>query len=164
MDIKGDQGGSALPLRGHKNQTFEGGFRVPMIAQWPGKIKAGVVTDKLASTIDILPTLVYLTDAELPKQEIDGKNMWSLLSGNEKAKSPHRKDGFFYYKDSTLEAVRKGDWKLRITQNCVALYNLKNDISESENVAEANPKIVKKLQKMITEFDTDLKANKHQYN
>lgn len=161
---KGDQGGSALPLRGHKNQTFEGGFRVPMIAQWPGEIKAGVVTDKLASTIDILPTLAYLTDAELPKKEIDGKNMWSLLSGNEKAKSPHRKDGFFYYKDSTLEAVRKGDWKLRVTQDCVALYNLKNDISESKNVAAANPKIVKKLQKMITEFDTDLKANKHQYN
>ena len=161
---KGDQGGSALPLRGHKNQTFEGGFRVPMIAQWPGKIKAGVVTDKLASTIDILPTLAYLTDAELPEKEIDGKNMWSLLSGNEKAKSPHRKDGFFYYKDSTLEAVRKGDWKLRITQDYVALYNLKNDISESENVAAANPKIVKKLQKMITEFDADLKANQHQYN
>ncbi|MEL0649959.1 sulfatase [Algibacter sp. TI.3.09] len=161
---KGDQGGSALPLRGHKNQTFEGGFRVPMIAQWPGKIKAGVVTDKLASTIDILPTLAYLTDAELPKQEIDGKNMWPLLSGNEKAKSPHRKDGFFYYKDSTLEAVRKGDWKLRITQDSVALYNLKNDISESENVAATNPKIVKKLQKMMTEFDADLKANQHQYN
>jgi len=157
---RGDEGGSALPLRGHKNQTFEGGFRVPMIAQWTGKIKAGVVTDKLASTIDVLPTLAYLTDAELPESEIDGKNMWTLLSGKEKAKSPHRKDGFFYYKDATLEAVRKGDWKLRVIGDDTALYNLKDDISESNNLALIHPKKVKKLRKMMLKFDKELQQNK----
>ena len=157
---KGDQGGSALPLRGQKNETFEGGFRVPMIAQWNGKIKAGVVTDKIASTIDILPTIAYLTGADLPEKKIDGKNMWPLLSGNEKAKSPHKKDGFYYYKDSKLEAVRKGDWKLRIVGDDIALYNLKDDISEQRNLASTYPKIVKKLKKMMLKFDEELQQNK----
>ncbi|MDN3665173.1 sulfatase [Algibacter miyuki] len=161
---KGEEGGSALPLRGHKFETLEGGMRVPMIAQWKGKIKPGSVTDKVASTMDLLPTIAYLTDAEVSDKPMDGKNIWPLLSGNEKANSPYEKEGFYYYKESTLEAVRKGDWKLRITKDCVALYNLKEDISENTNVAAANPKIVKKLQKMMTEFDADLKANQHQYN
>jgi arylsulfatase A-like enzyme len=157
---KGDQGGSALPLRGQKNETFEGGFRVPMIAQWEGQIKAGVVTDKVASTIDILPTIASLTDSEMPNKTIDGENIWPLFKGDEKAKSYHDKKGIYYYKGSTLEAVRKGDWKLRVTRDCVALYNLKEDISESKNLAAANPKIVEKLQKMMTIFDDDLQENK----
>ena len=163
-NLKNGQGGSALPLRGHKFETLEGGMRVPMIAQWKGKIKAGSVTGEVASTIDLLPTIAYLTDAEMSNKPIDGANIWTLLSGDEKATSPHEKNGFYYYKDSTLEAVRKGKWKLRITEGEVALYNLKDDISESDNVAAKNPKIVSKLQKMMIEFDADLKENQHQYN
>lgn len=159
--LKNGEGGSALPLRGHKFETLEGGMRVPMIAQWKGKIKAGVVTDKVASTIDLLPTIASLTGAEMSDKPIDGKNIWTLLSGSETAKSPHAKEGFYYYKESTLEAVRKGNWKLRITKDCVALYNLKDDISESNNVAAENQKIVKKLRKMMNEFDADLKKNIH---
>jgi len=163
-NLKNGNGGSALPLRGHKFETLEGGMRVPMIAQWKGKIKAGSVIEEVASTIDLLPTIAYLTDAELSEKPIDGKNIWTLLSGDEKAKSPHSKSGFYYYKETTLEAVRQGDWKLRITKDCVALYNLKDDISENNNVAAAHPKIVKKLQKMMKKFDADLKENQHKYN
>uniref|UniRef100_UPI004048ABD6 sulfatase family protein n=1 Tax=Mariniflexile sp. TaxID=1979402 RepID=UPI004048ABD6 len=163
-DLKNGEGGSALPLRGHKFETLEGGMRVPMIAQWKGKIKAGSVTNEVASTIDFHPTIAYLTDAKLSEKTIDGKNIWKLLSGDKKAKSPHSKEGFYYYNKSILEAVRKGDWKLRIRKGEVALYNLKNDISESTNVADANPKIVKKLRKMMNEFDADLKENQHQFN
>lgn len=162
-NLKDGQGGSALPLRGFKFETYEGGMRVPMIAKWKGKIKAGIVTEEVASTIDILPTLAYLTGAELSEKPIDGKNMWKLLSGK-KMKSPHKKEGFYYYSNTTLQAVRKGDWKLRIVKDKVELYNLKTDISESKNVALSNPKIVKKLQKMMVEFDADLKENQHQYN
>lgn len=158
------QGGCAVPLRGYKSQTLEGGMRVPMIAQWKGKIKPGSLTDEVASTIDFLPTIAYLTDGQLSDKPIDGKNIWPLLSGDKKIKSPHYKDGFYYYLESTLEAVRKGDWKLRIAKGEVALYNLKKDISESTNVAAANPKIVAELQKMIDEFDADLKKNQHQFN
>jgi len=157
---KGDKGGSALPLRGGKFLTYEGGMRVPMIAKWSGKIKAGVVTDKVASTIDFLPTIAYLTDADLPEKKIDGKNIWKLLSGKN-CKSPHKKEGFYYYKESTLQAVRQGDWKLRITKkDDIQLFNLKEDISEKNNLASQYPKVVNKLRKMMNEFDAELQKNK----
>ncbi|PQV50208.1 arylsulfatase A-like enzyme [Jejuia pallidilutea] len=157
---KGDKGGSALPLRGGKFLTYEGGMRVPMIAKWSGKIKKGTVTHEVASTIDFLPTIAHVTDANLPEKEIDGKNIWKLLSGK-KSKSPHKKEGFYYYKESTLEAVRKGDWKLRITEkDGVQLFHLEKDISEKNNVASQHPKIVKKLRSMMEEFDNELQQNK----
>ncbi|MDV7139185.1 sulfatase [Maribacter sp. TH_r10] len=158
-DLKNGHGGSAYPLRGYKFDTYEGGMREPMIAQYKGKIPANTVCNELASTIDILPTLAYLTHSDLPEKPIDGKNIWKLLSGK-KSKSPHYKEGFYYYKESTLEAVRKGDWKLRVTTDGVALYNLKEDISESRNIASEHPKIVEKLQKMMEGFDKELQGNK----
>ena len=158
--LKNGEGGSALPLRGHKFETLEGGMRVPMIAQWKGKIKAGLTTNKVAATIDFLPTIAHITNAELSNKPIDGNNIWPILSGDEKAKSAYDKEVFYYYLNTTIEAVRKGDWKLRITKDCVALYNLKEDISESNNIAAANPKIVKKLQKMIDKFDKEIELNK----
>jgi len=160
-DLKDGQGGSALPLRGYKFQTYEGGMRVPMIAQWKGVIPSGVVCSELASTIDILPTIAYLTESEVSEKPMDGRNIWPLLSGDKKAKSPHTKDGFYYYSGNTAEAVRSGAWKLRVVKGEIELYNLEKDISETENVALKNPKIVKKLQKMLSGYDADLKSSLH---
>jgi arylsulfatase A-like enzyme len=160
-NLKDGQGGSALPLRGFKFQTYEGGMRVPMIVQWKGTIPSGTICSEVASTIDILPTIAYLTGSEVSEKPIDGKNIWPLLSGVNKAKSPHEKDGFYYYSGDTAEAVRRGAWKLRIVKGKVELYNLENDISETKNVALQYPKIVKKLRKMLTAYDADLKANLH---
>lgn len=154
-------GGSAEPLRGHKFSTYEGGMRVPMIAQWKGKITSGSVCTELASTIDVLPTIAYLTDSEMPDQPIDGKNIWKLLSG-EISKSPHAEEGFYYYRDTVAEAVRVNEWKLRVVADSVELFNLADDISESNNVAEENPEIVEGLQQKLVAFDKDLKENIHQ--
>ena len=160
-DLKNGHGGSAYPLRGFKFDTYEGGMCEPMIAQWKGEIPANTVCSEITSTIDILPTLAYLTNSDLPKKPIDGKNIWKLLSGK-KSKSPHKKEGFYYHnKKSVLEGVRVDHWKLRVVKEQIELYNLKEDISESNNVASQNPKIVKKLQKMMQNFDADLKANTH---
>ena len=161
-NLKNGHGGSALPLRGFKFQTYEGGMRVPMIAQWKGAIPAGTVCSEVASTIDILPTIAYLTDGNMSEEIVDGKNIWPLLAGKKKA-SPHKKDGFFYYKESTLEAVRKGDWKLSRKEGKIELYNLAEDISESQNLAENHPKIVQKLIKMLDEFDAELKTDNNRY-
>src|SRR5690606_8879359 len=68
----GKHSGSALPLREGKGTVLEGGVRVPCIMRWPGKIPAGVVQDEPAMTIDILPTVATLIDAELPQHQIDG--------------------------------------------------------------------------------------------
>ena len=158
-NLKNGQGGSALPLRGFKFDTYEGGMREPMIAHWPGKIPAGTVCPEIASTIDLLPTIAWLTGSAKPKTPIDGKNIWPLLSGMRGAKTPH--DGYYYYNAMTLQAVRSGDWKLRIVKEKVELYNLAKDISESKNLASENPEIVNRLTKKMAKFDRELKLHIH---
>lgn len=158
--LENGHGGSAAPLRGYKFNTYEGGMRVPMIAQWKGKIPSGSESNALASTIDILPTIAHLTGSEMSDLPMDGKNIWGLLSGEE-AISPHAEEGFYYYKDTVAEAVRVNDWKLRIVEDKVELFNLAEDISESNNVAEANPEMVTELQQKLEAFDQDLKKNIH---
>jgi len=105
----GDHAGSALPYRGGKLTTFEGGVRMPFIARWPGKIPAGRTSDELITGMDLYPTLAKLIGAPLPSYRIDGKDIWPLLAGSN-PKSPH--DTFFYYGGEELHAVRSGKWKL----------------------------------------------------
>ena len=105
-------GGSALPLRGAKFSTWEGGMRVPTIMRWAGKIPAGSDFGEVAAACDILPTFAKLAEAELPKRKIDGKNIYHLMSGKNGAKSPHK--AYYFYKGNALRAVRSGEWKLHI--------------------------------------------------
>ncbi|MGB0766361.1 MAG: sulfatase family protein [Phycisphaeraceae bacterium] len=164
----GNEAGETGPLRGDKGTTFEGGQRVPGIFVWPGTIPAGVVTDALASTLDLLPTVAAATGATLPDTRLDGHDILPLLKG-ETDRSPTQ--AFFYIgMQNTIEAVRVGDWKLHIEHKYrrvvtqgkdgqpgkqdyptlpLSLFNLKDDIGESTNLAEANPKIVEALQDEI---------------
>ncbi len=150
-------GGINDPLRGGKGTTWEGGMRVPGIAWWPGKIPAGQTTDEIATIMDFLPTFHELVYGEPFSQvTIDGHNIWPLLTGEQK-ESPYQ--AFFYYDRDQLQAVRAGKWKLHLplekrfkahyTDDSFAieaeLYNLESDISESNNVAEEHPEIVKQL-------------------
>ncbi len=157
-DLKNGHGGSALPLRGFKFDTYEGGMREPMIAQWKGRIPAGSVCSEVVSTIDILPTVAHLTGAPMPNKHIDGENIWPLLSGEKGAKSPHQ--AFYYYSDTVLQAVRSGDLKLRMVDGEVELFNLKEDISEATNIASQHPEKVKTLQEMLGQFDLSLKQDR----
>jgi hypothetical protein len=72
------------------------------------------------------------------------------------ARSPH--EGYYYYRGTRLEAVRSGAWKLRKTKE-TELYNLRDDISEKQNLATEHPEIVRRLTEMMEAFDRDLKAN-----
>ena len=172
----GQDGGSSEPLRGGKFSTFEGGMRVPCIMRWPGKIPAGMVCSEVATTMDFLPTLATLTDAEIPANHIiDGKDIWPLMSGQAGAKSPY--EAFYYYWLGNLEAVRSGQWKLQLPRQekflwrfkgqpenqslwwPAQLYDLKNDIGEKNNVAEQHPEIVRRLLAAAEQFDKELKAN-----
>jgi arylsulfatase A-like enzyme len=162
----GNHCGNAGPLREGKGTTWEGGHRVPCVARWPGKIPAGTTCDELASTIDVLPTFAKLAGSETPQDRIiDGRDISPLLFGEAGAKSPH--EAFYYYWDNGLEAVRSGKWKLHLphayrtlagpdgkdgqpgeykqAKTDLALYNLAEDIGETQDVAAANPAIVKKL-------------------
>jgi len=153
--IMKENGGSALPLFEGKMTTFEGGQRVPCVMKWPGHIPAGTVCDELASTIDLLPTFAAVTGAALPTvQPLDGKNILDLLTAKAGAASPHE---FFFYNQT---AVRQGDWKYHAKEHFKVketarehkgptLYNLKDDIGESNNVIDRYPEIAERLEKAL---------------
>jgi arylsulfatase A len=154
---KGRDGGVAGPLRGGKGSTWEGGMREPTIAWWPGRIAAGSVCGAPVSEIDVLPTLVGLAGGTVPTDnKIDGKDIWPLLAGQTK-ESPH--EALFYFNGNKLEAVRAGEWKLRIEGN--QLYNLDRDIGEKMNVAAQNPDVVARLRKLVEQMDRDLGVEKN---
>ncbi|MFQ5732864.1 MAG: sulfatase [Planctomycetaceae bacterium] len=165
--LYGDHAGSARPLREGKGTPFEGGYRVPCVMWWPGKIPADSVCSELASTIDILPTVAHLTGARLPKRKIDGKNIWPLMAGRKGARSPH--DAFYYYSGLRLSGIRSGRWKLMFAQTFgkpdppgkngkpgrrtrgripLSLFDLEADVGERKNVADKHPTVVKRLQQL----------------
>ncbi len=152
-----DNGGTPravnTPLRGFKGSTWEGGMREPTIAWWPGQIPAGTATEEITGMIDVLPTLVKLAGGRLPAdRKIDGADIWPLLSGQSGARSPH--EVFYYYRGFKLEAIRRGPWKLHLAKN--ELYNLQSDIGEANNVAAANPEVVKSLTAATEQMAGDL--------
>src|SRR5690606_3066416 len=102
--------GNSGGLREGKGTSWEGGVRVPCIMQWKGKIPAGTICNKIASTIDLLPTISRLCGAGQPEKKIDGVDITALLTGD---RSTEPRDHFiYYYGVNNLEAVRKGTWKL----------------------------------------------------
>ncbi|RAJ10261.1 sulfatase family protein [Arenibacter echinorum] len=173
----GAHGGSSGGLREGKQTTFEGGQREPAIMRWPGVIPEGTVNNKLASTIDLLPTFAAITEAPLPEKKIDGINILPLFKGNE-YENP-RDTFYYYYGKNSLEAVREGPWKLvlphkyksdegelpgkdgnigsRHTDSIgLALYDLRRDPGERYNVLKHNPDVVEKLQKLVERARVDL--------
>jgi arylsulfatase A len=153
--IMKENGGSALPLFEGKMTTFEGGQRVPCVMKWPGNIPAGSVCDEMALSIDLLPTFAGVSGAALPSvQPLDGKNIIDLMTAKKGAETPHE---FFFY-DQT--AVRQGDWKYHSREIFMvksttraskgpSLYNLKDDIGESNNLIDQYPEIAERLAKVL---------------
>ncbi|WP_298262417.1 arylsulfatase [uncultured Lutibacter sp.] len=140
-----------------KGFTYEGGIRVPMIASWPGKIKAGSTTNHVSAFWDVLPTFGSLVNAELPK-DIDGISFLPTLL--EKGDQPTHQ--FLYWEFPSYQgqqAVRMGDWK-GIRKNIfkgnmdIELYNLKEDPTEAINVADEYPEIVEKITTIMKEEHT----------
>lgn len=104
-------GGSCGGLRGMKGTSHEGGYRVPMIARWPGKIPAGHISDQLAVMMDLFATVLQVTGAKLPDDRVlDGRNILPLLTGN--APSPHA--FVFGHQGPRLATIRDARWKLHV--------------------------------------------------
>jgi arylsulfatase A-like enzyme/acetyl esterase/lipase len=160
--------GSNLPLSGWGYTTMEGGMRVPCVMRWPGQIPAETVTDELATTMDLYPTLARLAGAELPLDRIiDGLDIWPLISGEPGATSPH--EVFYYYHMQDLRAVRWGKWKLHLTLEALRrnqlslrnvdppmLYDLDNDIGESKDVSAYYPNVVARMLELAQQAREDL--------
>lgn len=104
-------GGSCGGLRGMKGTNYEGGYRVPMIARWPGKIPAGHVSNELAVMMDLFATVLQATGAKMPDDRVlDGRNLMPVLTGA--AKSPHK--FIFGQQNSKLATIRDARWKLHV--------------------------------------------------
>jgi arylsulfatase A len=164
--------GSAGALRGKKATMYEGGFRVPCIVRWPGKVPAGSVSAEVAGAVDVLPTLARLAGGEPPNDRpMDGKDIRPLLLGEPGAKSPH--EYFFFPHDRG--AVRSGNWKFypwpeepdkkkgtKPPEGApkVQLYELANDLGETKNVAAEHPDVVERLTAAYQRLAADVQKNK----
>ena len=170
-------------LRGNKGSVYEGGVRVPFIARWPGEFPAGAVVDAAAQHIDLLPTLSELIGAPLPPdREIDGKSILSLLAKGE-GESPH---DYIFHQWNRVRPImeppgeipgtfppidRRGfkpNWAVRDRQGYKyvvsdqdpggALYDLRSDPGEKNNVADEHPKIAVKLREEFKNWFKDVTA------
>ncbi len=141
------------PYTGYKRDLYEGGIRMPMIAWWPGKVAAGSKTDHISAFWDFLPTVTEIIGTDKP-ENIDGISyLPSLLGKGEQAE--HDYMYWEFHEKNGRQALRQGDWKLvrydvfspeKITTE---LYNLADDPSEKNNVAEQNPEITTKLLELL---------------
>jgi len=163
--------GSPGNTRGRKRFVFEGGFRVPMIARWPGVIPAGKRSDAMSMNFDLFSTVLSLAGVDLPSDRIiDGKNIMPVLKGSKE--SPH--DTLYFYWRENLWAVRHKKWKYHrhhqvedintypwptITEKGPYMYNLQTDPHESYSMIEKHPRVAKKLSNMMDEMDMAVKNN-----
>lgn len=167
----GNHAGSTGGLREGKGTAFEGGPRVPAIMRWPGHIAPGSVCERMASTIDILPTIAAIVQATLPEHPIDGVSILPLLEGDDDA---NPRNVLLFYYGGELRGVREGRWK-RVyehrTRSYVgvepgndglpgpyahpvvpdALYDLETDVGETTDVAADHPDVVARLDAIADE-------------
>jgi len=134
-----------------KGSTHEGGIRVPMIASWPGHIEAGSSTDHQSAFYDVMVTVAELSDTSF--EQTDGISFLpTLLNGDQE------KHEFLYWEFPAYggqQAVRMGQWKgirkdiLKEQNTKIELYNLLDDLQEKNNVADNNPNIVQKIERIM---------------
>lgn len=174
----GDHAGTTGGLREGKGTSWEGAQRVPCIMKWPGVIQPGEICNRLASSIDILPTLAEITGASLPQLKIDGVSLLPLMLGNKQV-TP-RSEFLYYYQQNALEAVQIDYWKLVLPHNGRTyigykpgingfpgptgteriteprLYDLRRDPGEWYDVSKWYPEKVKELQALAERARADL--------
>ncbi len=157
------------PYREAKGTGFDGGIRSACIIKYPGHIKPGTRSSTAFCSVDLLPTFARLAGAELPKNPIDGRDVWDIITGKKDAENPHE-----YYPFSTgrtFEGVISGDgrWKLHLPHGYrtlvtpgkdgkpgryagkkieLSLFDMKADPKEQNNVIDDNPEVAARLKKL----------------
>ncbi|MEM1293750.1 MAG: sulfatase-like hydrolase/transferase [Verrucomicrobiota bacterium] len=154
-DNGGTQGSSNLPLRGRKGGTWEGGIRTPFLIQWKSRLPAGEVFSKPVISLDLFPTCIAAGGGTVKQaSQLDGVNLLPWLNGK-RDDSPHKS---LFWRFGTQWAIRHGDWKLvqaregktgsiQIAETGpVRLFDLSNDLAETNDLATALPEKVAELQ------------------
>ena len=153
--IKPWHAGSPGLLRGAKATTYEGGARVPAIIRWPNYIKPHQETDALVAMPDIYRTFIEVSGADLPDYPLDGYNLFPFLNG-QRDESPRKE--YAYFRNNVLEAMRKGEWKLRLVEEDPQLFNLQIDPAERYNRADEKPNIVNQIQEDMLNLANEVDA------
>lgn len=146
---------TAKPLKGGKITEFEGGLRVPFIFKWKNHLPENVNYIEPIISLDIFRTVAAICHVDLPKDRVyDGVNLIPFFT-NEKLGEPHDK---LFWRADHVHAIRKGDYKLIYStrDNWIELYNLKDDISEKNNLVLLLPEKVKELENDILEWEKSL--------
>jgi len=159
--------GNAGAVRGRKNLPFEGGYRVPLIARWPGVLPAGEVRAQLCSSMDLYCTCLACANVPPPGDRfIDGRNILPLLQG--RADTAH--ENLYYYKGRRLLGVRQGRWKYlrrHMTDNGgyaglsqgPFLFDLETDPNESYSLIESRPGVARRMEQALADWEAEIKRN-----
>lgn len=151
------------PYRGGKRDLYEGGVRVPFVAVWPEKIKAGSRSDHASAFWDLLPTTCAIAGIEPSKGDLDGISYLPVLLGHEAQQQKHK---VLYWEfnegQGPIQAVRMGDWKAVrfVLKDKVELYDLSTDPGEQNDVSAGHPEVVEKMRQAMKDSRTDHPAFK----
>ena len=147
---------SAGPLRGLKCSLYEGGIRVPMIVRWPGRVRPGSTTDHVSAFWDAMPTVAAITGAQAPEATDGISFLPTLLEREGQEQHDHL---YWEYRARRCQAVRMGDFKgvHHIRQNRFELYNLKDDVGETRDVASEFPEQAARIREIMKKARTESK-------
>jgi len=158
------------PLSEGKGWTYEGGTREPLIIRWPGVVKPGTTCEVPITSPDFYPTLLQIAGLPLkPEQHVDGISLLPLLEG---AEALEREAIFWHYPhygnqgNTPGSAIRAGDYKLIyfFENDRLELYNLREDISEKQNLAAEMPDMVDRLNQKLIAWREEVEAKIPQPN
>jgi len=160
-----DNGGFARaanmgPLSGAKSTTLEGGIRVPLIMRWPGRIKPGTTSSQVCATFDLTRSILNLAGAKVPAEQLDGFDLVDHITENRK---DFARTLFWRGKrgERTWSAVRSGDLKyVRKVEGETSewLFDLASDISEKNDLGRSRPQELKRLKKLLADWEKDVEA------
>ncbi len=157
------------PFRGGKHDVWEGGFRVPYLVRWPGRIPADTVCDETISIVDTLASIAKVADVKLPSPSEGAEDSFDISKAwmNEKYEGDLRPDLIVHSADGNF-AIRQGDWKwiegvpaddvrpaskkARANQMSRMLYNLKQDVVESIDLSKKHPDEVNRLESLLVRY------------
>lgn len=152
------------PLRAEKGHLYEGGIRVPLIVRWPGITQPNSVCSTPVVTMDLFQTIYEVSGRPTPSPASDGLSIKSLLEGNQdwarRALFFHYPNYAFHKKNRLGCAMRQGDYKLVYffdNEEC-ELYNLDQDISESNNLAKSDPQRTQSMKKQLKAWLVETEA------
>jgi arylsulfatase A-like enzyme len=157
------------PLRSGKGSLYEGGVRVPFIVRWPGVTKPGSVCDVPTIHVDIFPTMLEITGAPKPRQVLDGEILVKLF--RDPAANLQRDAIFQHFpgylgsgpglwRTTPVTIMQSGDWKLMeyLEEGKLELYNLREDLGETRNLATEKPEIAAQLHARMVAWRKDVNA------